>query len=138
MIFQCDLKGKRLSLCASRDFSANGGTLQYRYGVPAKIELRYPESPQPARERFFFSSTAYSGGGEAHIRFRNGDYEYILFDRTVRTGFGGGPNNPEFTSGVVTRRKGTTVSRRLCSNSGSIVSKAYEDLPKEEFEDIQE
>jgi hypothetical protein len=137
VIFQCDLKGKRLSLCASRDFSTNGGTVQYRYGVPAKMELLYPETPQPARDRFFFSSTPYSGGGEAHIRFSNGDYDYILFDRTVRTAFGNGPNNPEFTSGVVTRRKGTVVSRRLCSNNGAIVSKAYEALPKEEFEDIE-
>jgi hypothetical protein len=137
VIFQCDLKAKRLSLCASKDFSANGGTLQYRYGVPAKIELLYPESPQPARDRFFFSSTGYSGGGEAHIRFTNAGYDYLLFDRTVRTGFGSGPNNPEFTSGVVTRRNGTIVSRRLCSNNGAIVSKAYENLPREEFEEIQ-
>jgi hypothetical protein len=137
VIFQCELKGKQLSLCASRDFSADGGTVQYRYGTTKKMELLYPESPQPARDRFFFSSTGYSGGGEAHIRFRNGEYDYILFDRTVRTGFGNGPNYPEFTSGVVTRRRGAVIGLRRCSNNASIVSKAYEALPTEEFEDIQ-
>jgi len=137
VIFKCDLKGKRVSICASKDFSTSGGTLQYRYGAPAKIELLYPDTPQPARDRFFFSSTPYSGGGEAHIRFRNGDYDYILFDRTVRTGFGKGPNNPEFSSGIVIRRKGARGSKRRGSNNGSMVSKAYENLPKEEFEDIE-
>ncbi|MFL9923202.1 hypothetical protein PQR62_02920 [Herbaspirillum lusitanum] len=135
-LFQCSTKGKLLSLCASRDFSEKGGTLQYRFGTQKKIELQYPDTPQPAAGHFFFSSTGYSGGGEAHIRFKNGDVEYTLFDRTIRTGFGKGPNNPQFSSGVVVRDKNGKASSRSCGNDASIMSTAYEALPQEEFQDL--
>ncbi|KPF67920.1 hypothetical protein IP84_11765 [beta proteobacterium AAP99] len=59
----------------------------------------------------------YSGGGEARIRFRNADTDYILFDATNRTGFGGGPNNPQFTAGIATRVDGKLTSLRKCSAS---------------------
>lgn len=107
-VFQCTVKNKLVSLCASRDFSANKGTLQYRFGLPDKVELAYPQTPQPAQGHFHFSRTAYSGGGASHIRFTNLGYEYILFESTIRTGFGSGPNNPEFSAGVITRYCGKT------------------------------
>ena len=45
-VFSCTTKARKTaSLCASPDFSAKGGTLQYRYGSPAKLELQYPDTP---------------------------------------------------------------------------------------------
>jgi len=104
--------------------------------LPDKVELNYPETPQPAQGHFHFSRTAYSGGGAIHIRFTNSGYEYILFDSTIRTGFGSGPNNPEFSAGVITRYRGKT-SIRKCSDDASISSEALEAIPAEEFEDIE-
>ncbi|WP_432240883.1 hypothetical protein [Herbaspirillum robiniae] len=137
-IFSCTTKAKKTaSLCASPDFSAKGGTLQYRFGTPARTELQYPDTPQPAAGKFFFSSTMYSGGGEAHIRFSNGGYDYILFDRTVRTNFKGPTNDPQFSSGIVVRGpKGSKPSTRSCANDASIRSAAYEALPTEDFDDL--
>ncbi|MFJ3048277.1 hypothetical protein ACIPEN_20785 [Herbaspirillum chlorophenolicum] len=137
-IFSCTTHARKTaSLCASPDFSAGGGTVQYRFGTPANIELQYPNTPQPAAGKFFFSSTMYSGGGEAHIRFASGGYDYILFDRTVRTNFKGPTNDPQFSSGIVVRGpKGGKASTRGCTNDASIKSDAYEALPKEEFEDL--
>lgn len=137
-IFSCTTKAKKTaSLCASADFSAKGGTLQYRFGTPAKVELQYPDTPQPAAGKFFFSSTMYSGGGEAHIRFANGGYDYILFDRTIRTNFKGPTNDPAFSSGIVVRGpNGGKPSTRSCSNDASIKSDAYEALPQEQFQDL--
>lgn len=134
-IFSCTTKAKKTaSLCASPGFSAQGGTLQYRFGTPGKAELQYPETPQPAAGTFFFSSTMYSGGGEAHIRFSNGGYDYLLFDRTVRTNFKGPTNDPRFSAGIVVRGpRGSKPVTRGCSNDASIKADAYEALPREEF-----
>ncbi|WDZ97163.1 hypothetical protein Herbaro_05045 [Herbaspirillum sp. WKF16] len=137
-IFSCATRAKKTaSLCASADFSAKGGTLQYRFGAPGKTELQYPDTPQPAAGKFLFSSTMYSGGGEAHIRFSNGGYDYILFDRTVRTNFKGPTNDPQFSAGIVVRGpKGAKPSTRGCSNDASIKADAYEALPTEQFDPL--
>lgn len=137
-IFSCTTKAKKVaSLCASPDFSAKGGTLQYRFGTPGKTELQYPDTPQPATGKFLFSSTAYSGGGEAHIRFSNGGYDYILFDRTVRTNFKGPTNDPQFSAGIVVRGPaGAKPNTRGCRNDASIKSDAYSALPTEEFDSL--
>lgn len=131
-LFQCTIKDKQVSLCASGVNKDDAGRLQYRFGTAQKIELRYPDTSQPASGTFFKSETGYSGGGEERIRFKNGDYDYFLFERTVRTGFGNGPNNPEFSAGVITRH-GKTVSTRLCSRDGAM-KPASRLLPEEEFE----
>lgn len=132
VLFQCTVKGKQASLCASGATKTDAGKLQYRYGADKKIELSYPDTPQPAQGKFFRSATGYSGGGEDRIRFRNGDYDYFLFERTVRTGFGNGPNNPEFSGGIITRR-GKTVTTRLCTQDDPIKDGARA-LPEEDFE----
>jgi len=135
-LFQCSIKGKLVSLCAAGASKDDPGKLQYRFGTPQKVELSYPGTPQAAGGKFFKSSTAYSGGGEERIRFRNGDYDYFLFERTVRTGFGKGPNNPEFSAGVITRY-GKRVSTRLCSHDGAL-KPASGSLPEEEFENLDD
>ncbi|ASU37011.1 hypothetical protein hmeg3_01030 [Herbaspirillum sp. meg3] len=131
-LFQCTIKGKQVSLCSSGGSKDDAGKLQYRFGTPQKIELSYPDTPQPANGKFFKSETGYSGGGEERVRFKNGDYDYFLFERTVRTGFGNGPNNPEFSAGVITRH-GKSVTTRLCSQDGAM-KPASRTLPEEEFE----
>ena len=130
-LFQCTIKGKQVSLCAAGASKDDAGKLQYRFGTAQKIELSYPDTPQPASGKFFKSETGYSGGGEERIRFKNGDYEYFLFERTVRTGFGSGPNNPEFSAGIITRH-GKTVTTRLCARDGAM-KPASRVLPEEEF-----
>ncbi len=134
VLFQCTIKSKQAVLCASGASKGDAGKLQYRYGTEKKIELSYPDTPQPAAGTFFRSETAYSGGGEERIRFKSGDYDYFLFQRTVRTGFGNGPNNPEFSGGIVTRH-GNDVTKRLCTRDDPIKA-GTQDLPEEEFESL--
>lgn len=135
VIFSCPTKAKKIiALCASPNFSAKAGTLQYRFGTPTKVELQYPETPQPAAGKFFASQTGYSGGGELRVRFKNGSVDYFLFDRTIRTGFSG-TNNPEFTSGVIVRTsKGVTTIK--CTDDDGFKASASELLPNEEFDDL--
>ncbi|MGY2173582.1 hypothetical protein [Pseudomonas azotoformans] len=137
LLFGCDSGPKMISVCASRDFSATTGYVQYRFGTPGKIELSYPEKPSPPKGHFWLSSTAYSGGGVAHLRFTNHGVTYAVFDRMVRTNFTPGePNDPEMSEGVVVRPQGKKATRRLCTYSeGGIREQAYTTIEREDFDD---
>ena len=136
VLFQCKLKTRLLSLCASKDISPTAGKLQYRFGTPQKIELSYPKTPQSAAGNFFISSTMYSGGDETHIRFNSNGFDYILFDKSIRTGFKGN-NNPKSSSGAVIRRDGK-ISALNCLNNASMTVKVHGIMPTEEFDYVDQ
>lgn len=132
-VFDCDVGSKRLSICASNDLGTKNGTLQYRFGTAEKIELLYPESPRAPVGHFWASSTAYSGGGEFRIRFRNGSHDFLVFDSTTRTGFGASGNKPVFEAGVLVKQKGKPLAIRRCSANTRINSELLALLPEEDF-----
>jgi hypothetical protein len=135
VIFGCNLGKKVLSLCASSGPFSAPPAFQYRFGTLGHLELQFPDTPGPAKDHFWFSSTAYSGGGAAHIRFVNADYEYVLFDSTVRTNFSKkGQHDPKFDAGVLIRHQGKFVSLRHCANDAAIHAMAYQQIPQEEFQ----
>lgn len=125
--------GKVLSLCA-RD-----GLLQYRFGKAGAPEMVWPDRPAPAKGRFFLSTTAFAGGGEERIRFSNGGYDYVVFQRDVALDW-----NPDGTrdrhqdEGVVVLKAGKVVGRRICArgliNDG--FPKMYDLLEREETEPL--
>lgn len=139
VVLTCSLKGstKLLSLCADANFPAPGASLQYRFGAPGKVELRYPEAQSNGRKSFFYSATGYAGGGEAHIRFANGAYDYILFERTVQ-GESGGKRKPQFSAGVITRKAGKVLSVRTCAQGRALQLDVADQLTAEDFEYIDE
>ena len=60
----------------------------------------------------------YSDGGEAQIQFSNGDTNYIVFSRMVRTNFKQGePNNPAISDGVLVERSGELLALRICDGA---------------------
>lgn len=141
VIFNCLHKQKIASLCASPGFSKESGQVKYRFGTTNKVELEYPRGDKGSRELFWFSSTGYSGGSESHIRFVNGRFTYLLYDKMIRTGFPGDPgnpdgtNNPAMSGGIIVQKKGSKASRLSCRNNVSISSVAYQSLEKEDFQD---
>ena len=137
LVFGCSFKNKKIaSVCASPELSLNSGYLQYRYGTTKKIELEYPSKQEPPQGKFFFSHVMYSGGGASRIRFKIDNHEYFVFDGMTRTNFKPGePNNPESTAGVITRAKGKAGATRYCVTDASIRAIAYEQIPKEEYDD---
>src|SRR6266480_5829555 len=44
VVFSCPVKrpAKIVSVCASKDLTSEHGYLQYRFGLPGKIELEFP------------------------------------------------------------------------------------------------
>ena len=101
-LFSCPIGRKLVSVCAG------SGKPVYRFGAPGRVEL--------TSTNLSTASVGYSGGGETQIAATNGAYRYIVYDRTVRTGFGeDGLHHPEFDSGLIVRRGARTLSSRACS-----------------------
>jgi hypothetical protein len=136
VVFGCTAGDKMISVCASQTFNSTTGYVQYRYGTKSKIELEYPTIKVPPHGYFWFSQTMYSGGGAARIRFVNRGYQYAVFDSTVRTGFGDGPNKPDFSAGVEIKTPKKGKRTRQCTGAdGGIAESAYENFDQEEFDD---
>ena len=141
VIFNCLHKQKIASLCASPGFSKESGQVKYRFGTVSKIEFDYPHDNNSSRELFWFSSAGFSGGSESHIRFVNGRFTYLLYDKMIRTSFPGDPGNPygtnkpEMSGGVIVLKNGSKATRLLCRNNVSISSVAYQSLERDDFQD---
>lgn len=106
--------------------------LTYRAAAKGKLQLQISETKKNKGKLFFFSSTPYAGGGEAHIRFVNAGYTYYLYDRAVK-----GEGGPIFSSGVAIYRDGEKISNPTCENDASIHQSAYENMTREPYLDIQ-
>ncbi len=93
--------GKQMAVCSSE-----AGQAQYRFGAHrAEITL----------DGGRFARVGYSGGGEMQIAFDNGDYQYVVFARTVRTGrLSSGEGIVAASDGVVVLNKGEFVGMQLC------------------------
>ena len=82
IIFSCAVKrtGKIVSLCASKDLAKERGYLQYRFGLPGKIELEFPKSRQGTQQQFRYSHYFRAQVDLTEINFNIGGYEYSIFD----------------------------------------------------------
>ena len=79
-VFSCGAGKKVISVCASKDAAADRGYLQYRFGAPAKVELTVPAARSvPPAKSALAGNLVFSGGGGAYLRFKTGDYEYIVY-----------------------------------------------------------
>jgi hypothetical protein len=80
VVFSCSTGTTRiLSLCASQDVGKDTGYLQYRFGTADKLELVYPEKPQPPKALFTPGTLSFSGGGGTYLQFKKGAYTYTVF-----------------------------------------------------------
>ena len=93
--------GKQMAVCSSK-----AGQAQYRFGAHgAEITL----------DGGRFARAGYSGGGEMQIAFDDGDYQYVVFARTVRTGrLPSGEGIVAASDGVVVLNKGEFVGMQMC------------------------
>src|SRR6266481_3651173 len=82
IIFSCPVKrpAKIVSVCASKDLTNDHGYLQYRFGVPGKIELEYPKDRQGTQAKFQYSHYFRAQFDMTSINFTIDGYEYSVFD----------------------------------------------------------
>lgn len=138
-LFNCMVKQRIISVCASKPLTKEKGYVQYRFGTKSKMEFQFPNEPSPQGRHFQLSSTAYAGGGETHLRFINENFEYIIFERTIKGDVHEPGTRPTiFTDGIMVKKTGKIVMQYRCDGSDDIgVSAiAYEVLPTEPFRHI--
>jgi len=82
VIFSCPLKrpAKIVSLCAAKNLTSDAGYLQYRFGLPARIELEYPQDRTGTQQKFQYTHYFRAQVDMTEISFTNGGYEYQITD----------------------------------------------------------
>jgi hypothetical protein len=82
IIFSCGVKrpAKIVSLCASRQLTKERGYLQYRFGLPGKIELEFPKDQQATQQQFRYSHYFRFQVDLTEIKFQIEGYQYSIFD----------------------------------------------------------
>ena len=82
IIFSCTVKrtAKIVSLCASRDLDKERGYLQYRFGLPGKVELEFPKGRQGTQQQFHYTHYFRARVDLTEISFNIDGYEYQIFD----------------------------------------------------------
>jgi hypothetical protein len=79
-IFNCHAGKKVISVCASKDATADRGYLQYRFGAHGKVELTVPADRSiPPAKTAAAGTLTFSGGGGDYLRFKAGNYDYVVY-----------------------------------------------------------
>jgi len=82
IVFNCTVgkQPKTISLCSSKRLTKEQGYLQYRFGLPGKIELEYPNERQRPQDAFKYSHYFRAQVDSTEISFTSNGYEYAIVD----------------------------------------------------------
>jgi hypothetical protein len=82
VIFACRLKqpAKLVSVCASKDLTNEKGYLQYRFGMPGKVELEFPQDHANTQQQFEYSHYFRARVDLTEINFTVNGVSYSVFD----------------------------------------------------------
>jgi hypothetical protein len=82
IIFSCPVRrpAKIVSLCASKDLNSERGYLQYRFGLPARIELEFPKERTGTQQKFQYTHYFRAQFDLTEISFTINGYEYQITD----------------------------------------------------------
>ena len=73
-------RDKLASLCASRTLTKNDGYLQYRFGLPGKVELQYPSTRTGTQQLFQYTHYMRFQVDLTEINFTIENHQYQIFD----------------------------------------------------------
>lgn len=123
VIFACRLRrpAKIVSICASKDLTSETGYLQYRFGLPRKIELEFPKDRQGTQQKFEY--THYF-----RARFELNDINFSVdgVDYSVFNDYNGEEKREVTLQGVSINQTGTKEVRYNCGTK-----------PKADYTDLQ-
>ena len=82
IVFNCTAgkASKFVSLCSSKVLTKDQGYLQYRFGLPGKIELEFPRQREQTQSAFKYSHYFRAQFDQTEISFTSDGYEYAIFD----------------------------------------------------------
>lgn len=103
--FSCPLQGgKTVSICAQGNSKPTAGSVQYRFGVPGKIEMVYPKTASPPKGKFFVVDASEGSVNLNIIKFKSGAYTYLV--------------NQAFVSYLSVLKDDKVVFRQSCNAGG--------------------
>ena len=78
IVFSCQIKSskKLVSVCKSKEFTNDVGYLQYRFGIPKRLELVYPKERTKTQEKFYMHAERLVGIHE--LTFQIGHHFYTV------------------------------------------------------------
>lgn len=125
-IFACLLKqpAKIVSICASKNLTSETGYVQYRFGLPGKIELEFPKDRTGTQQKFEYNHYFRARVDLTEINFTVDGVSYSVFDDYQ------GEEKPAFSEqGVAINWPGTNKKevRLTCRTK-----------PKADYADLQE
>ena len=125
IVFSCrvEIAAKFVSLCSSKELTKDRGYLQYRFGLPGKIELEFPKQRKQTQSAFKYSHYFRAQVDETEISFTKDGHQYTVFDRYS------GDQKP------VVHRQGLTIMlpgtpKPVMLECRGKVTAHYEDLPE--------
>lgn len=82
IVFSCKVRrgAKIVSLCSSKQLDKEHGYLQYRFGLPGRIELEFPKDLSNTQAQFRYSHYFRYQVDLTEINFNIDGYEYQVFD----------------------------------------------------------
>ena len=82
IVFSCTVgkTAKMVSLCSSTELTKDRGYMQYRFGLPGKIELEFPRQREQTQSAFKYSHYFRAQFDQTEISFTANEYEYAIFD----------------------------------------------------------
>ncbi len=107
----CDINGKTLSVCGSKNLTAVTGYLKYSYGVRNKIpEMVYPATNEHPSKVFRRNEPLVAAkAGVMALAFDVSAFTYNVFSTRSAFGYNG--------AGVIVQKEGREISRKECSRS---------------------
>lgn len=82
IVFSCPITkpAKIVSLCSSKQLTKEQGYLQYRFGLPGKIELQFPKQREHTQTAFKYSHYFRAHFDLTEISFTQAGHQYAIFD----------------------------------------------------------
>ena len=82
IVFSCPIRrpAKIVSLCSSKELTKERGYLQYRFGLPGKIELEFPKRREQTQTTFKYSHYFRAQFDLTEISFSQDGHRYAIFD----------------------------------------------------------
>lgn len=116
VVFACRTGAKLVSVCAAQRSSASTGYVQYRFGKPdsdSPLELQLPDARIVGAQAATGGNLPFAGGGAAWMRFRRGNYAYVVYSGIGQWGPQGGIDE---RAGVVVERDGQQIAALRCDD----------------------
>jgi len=124
IIFSCPIKrpAKIVSVCAAKDLASDRGYIQYRFGLPDKVELEFPKERAGSQQKFQYSHYFRAKVDLTEISFTVNGYEYQVTDD-----YNGEEKRAQIIQGVMVTAPGKPKE----------VSFACRSKPKADYTDLQ-